>query len=132
MQIAVIPTNSTQLVISWNADPGDVNQYFYVLHISELFDLTGTNESRSFAVSVNNIVLTDMTPQYLYSDVLRSRWPLLPFPSYNITLEALNGSTLPPILNAVEIFSKMRDEDVASDAGDGTCPIPSLCFYLLL
>ncbi|XP_042429733.1 putative leucine-rich repeat receptor-like serine/threonine-protein kinase At2g19230 isoform X2 [Zingiber officinale] len=118
MQTAASPTNSRQLVVPWVADPADVNQYFYVLHISEIFDLASTDESRSFDIRIGNILIGNLTPDYLYSDAVVSTLPLVPSPSYNITLEALSSSTLPPILNAVEVYSKMRDQNVASEEKD--------------
>lgn len=126
MQTAASPSNSGQLVVPWVADPADVNQYFYVLHISEIFDLAGTNDSRSFDIRINNISIGNLTPDYLYSDAVLSTRPLVALPSYNITLDALSSSTLPPILNAVEIYSKMRDQNVASEAADGTRSISIL------
>ncbi|KAG6531110.1 hypothetical protein ZIOFF_004881 [Zingiber officinale] len=131
MQTAASPTNSRQLVVPWVADPADVNQYFYVLHISEIFDLASTDESRSFDIRIDNILIGNLTPDYLYSDAVLSTLPLVPSPSYNITLDALSSSTLPPILNAVEVYSKMRDQNVASEEKDGTRSIYMLLFRLI-
>ncbi|XP_042459751.1 putative leucine-rich repeat receptor-like serine/threonine-protein kinase At2g19230 [Zingiber officinale] len=121
MQTAVTPMNSSSIVLAWDPIPGYANQFFPVLHISEIFDLSGTNQSRQFNIYVNGFQwLGDiMTPSYLYSDSVYSLGPLPSFPTYNISLEALSNSTLPPILNAFELYTTMSNTSVPSDAGDG-------------
>ncbi|URE32349.1 receptor-like protein kinase [Musa troglodytarum] len=120
MQTAVTPVNSTTLLLSWDPYPGDVNQYFPILHISDFVKLSGTNVSRQFYVYVNGIQWLEnpMTPDYLFSDAVYSIHPLGQFRSYNITLVALSNSTLPPILNALEIYSTLSDANVPSNDGD--------------
>ncbi|CAD5166812.1 unnamed protein product [Musa acuminata subsp. malaccensis] len=120
MQTAVTPVNSTTLLLSWDPYPGDVNQYFPILHISDFLKLSGTNVSRQFYVYVNGIqwLGNPMTPDYLFSDAVYSIHPLGQFLSYNITLVALSNSTLPPILNALEIFSTLSNANVPSNDGD--------------
>ncbi|CAL9135094.1 unnamed protein product [Musa textilis] len=120
MQTAITPVNSTTLLLSWDPYPGDVNQYFPILHISDFVKLSGTNVSRQFYVYVNGIQWLEdpMTPDYLFSDAVYSIHPLGQFRSYNITLVALSNSTLPPILNALEIYSTLSDANVPSNDGD--------------
>ncbi|KAG6526612.1 hypothetical protein ZIOFF_016604 [Zingiber officinale] len=116
---AVTPINSSRIVLAWDPIPGYVNQFFPILHISEIFDLSGTNQSRQFNIYVNGFLVYIMTPPYLYSDAVYSLGPLPSFPTYNISLEALSNSTLPPILNAFELYMTMSNTSVPSDAGDG-------------
>ncbi|WOL14611.1 hypothetical protein Cni_G23391 [Canna indica] len=120
MQTAVTPINSSILLLLWDPYPGDVNQYFAILHISELFNIVGTNQSRQFNIFVNGILWLGhaMAPDYLFSDSVYSLTPLGQFSTYNITLQSLSNSTLPPILNALEIYSTMSNSNVPSDAGD--------------
>ncbi|XP_065044600.1 putative leucine-rich repeat receptor-like serine/threonine-protein kinase At2g19230 isoform X2 [Musa acuminata AAA Group] len=96
------------------------NEYYPILHFSELSNLTGTDTSRQFNVYVNGYrwLKHPETPPYLKSDYVYSSEPVETSHRYNITLEALSNSTLPPILNAVEIYSRMNDANVPSDAGD--------------
>ncbi|XP_042466304.1 probable LRR receptor-like serine/threonine-protein kinase At1g05700 [Zingiber officinale] len=120
MQTAVTPINSSSILITWDPLPGAVNQFFPILHISEILDLAGTNQSRQFNIYMNGIHwLGDiMTPKYLYSDAVYSLLPFPSSPTYNISLEALSNSTLPPILNAFELYVTMSNTSVPSDAGD--------------
>ncbi|XP_042459747.1 putative leucine-rich repeat receptor-like serine/threonine-protein kinase At2g19230 isoform X1 [Zingiber officinale] len=120
MQTAVTPINSSILVLAWDPVPGDVNQFFPILHISEIFNLSGTNQSRQFSYYVNGLRTLGniVTPPYLYADAVYGEVPLPSFPTYNISLEALSNSTLPPILNAFELYVTMSNTSVPSDAGD--------------
>ncbi|XP_042465203.1 probable LRR receptor-like serine/threonine-protein kinase At1g05700 isoform X3 [Zingiber officinale] len=120
MQTAVTPINSSSLVLAWDPVPGDVNQFFPILHISEIFNLSGTNQSRQFSYYVNGLrtLGSIVTPPYLYADAVYGEVPLPSFPTYNISLEALSNSTLPPILNAFELYVTMSNTSVPSDAGD--------------
>ncbi|KAG6526608.1 hypothetical protein ZIOFF_016600 [Zingiber officinale] len=120
MQTAVTPINSSSIVITWHPSPGDVNQFFPILHISEIADLSGTDQSRQFNIYANGLrwLPEIVTPPYLYSGFVYSLVPLLSSPTYNISLEALSNSTLPPILNAFELYTTMSNTSVPSDAGD--------------
>ncbi|KAG6526595.1 hypothetical protein ZIOFF_016587 [Zingiber officinale] len=120
MQTAVTPINSSSIVLGWDPIPGYVNQFFPILHISEIFYLSGTNQSRQFNIYENGFQwLGDiMTPSYLSSDSVYSLGPLTSSPTYNVSLEALGNSTLPPILNAFELYMAMSNTSVPSDAGD--------------
>ncbi|KAG6526596.1 hypothetical protein ZIOFF_016588 [Zingiber officinale] len=123
MQTAVTPINSnSSLAISWHPLPDYVNQFFLILHISEILDLSGTNQSRQFNIYANGIRwpgdINIMTPPYLYSAAVYSLLPLPSSPTYNFSLQALSNSTLPPILNAFEIYMTMSNASVPSDAGD--------------
>ncbi|CAL9187018.1 unnamed protein product [Musa hybrid cultivar] len=112
--------------------PG-TNEYYPILHFSELSNLTGTDTSRQFNVYVNGYrwLKHPETPPYLKSDYVYSSEPVETPHRYNITPEALSNSTLPPILNAVEIYSRMNDANVPSDAGDGTTRLSLFCFAFL-
>ncbi|KAG6530389.1 hypothetical protein ZIOFF_012619 [Zingiber officinale] len=122
MQTAVTPFHGSSIVIKWDSLAGDdVNQFFPILHISDILDPSGSNLSRQFTVYVNGLrwVGGIMTPPYLYSAAVYSLAPLPSFPTYNISIKALTSYTLPPILNAFELFRTMSNASVASDAGDG-------------
>ncbi|KAG6526601.1 hypothetical protein ZIOFF_016593 [Zingiber officinale] len=131
MQTAVAPINSSSIVLAWDPIPGYVNQFFPILHISEFFNLSGTNQSRQFNIYVNRFQwLGDiMTPLYLYSDSVYDVVPLPSSPTYIISLEALSNSTLPPILNAFELYTTMSNTSVPSDTGDGMYPLSFLCAF---
>ncbi|URE32345.1 receptor-like protein kinase [Musa troglodytarum] len=117
MQTAVFPANSTKLELSFTPDPGDLNEFYAVMHFAELQQ----NASRQFFVYLNGALLNDakpFTPDFLVCDAVYNINPSAGFSDLNISLVATESSTLPPLLNAVEVFSTMRNTNVASDGGD--------------
>ncbi|WOK99296.1 putative LRR receptor-like serine/threonine-protein kinase [Canna indica] len=120
MQTAVVPVNSTKLMLQWVPDPGDVNEFYAVMHFSEFLALAGSNLSRQFWVYLNDEPWypKPFTPDYLISDAIFGTNPTKGYREYNVTVQALANSTLPPILNAMEVYSRMSDDNSPSDAGD--------------
>ncbi|RWW25196.1 hypothetical protein GW17_00010474 [Ensete ventricosum] len=127
MQTAVYPVNSTKLELSFTPDPGDLNEFYAVMYFAELQQ----NASRHFSVFLNGALLNDakpLTPDFLTSDAIYSINPSAGYGELNISLVATESSTLPPLLNAVEVFSTMRNTNVATDGGDGNV-LPRLCSW---
>jgi hypothetical protein len=90
-----------------------------MLHFAELQRLD-SNATRQFDVTVNGITWYHAyTPLYLTSDTLYSNRLHQGSNSYNISLKATANSTLPPIVNAVEIYSVISTANVATDVQDG-------------
>jgi hypothetical protein len=58
---------------------------------------------------------------YLISDTIYNSNPGRGFPHYNISINATANSTLPPMINAVEVFSVIPTTNVGTDSQDGTC-----------
>ncbi|XP_047044152.1 probable LRR receptor-like protein kinase At1g51890 [Lolium rigidum] len=121
MQTAITPINATSPIeFSWDAQP-NVNDpspgYICVLHLSELQILSG-NAVRQFYITVNGEFWDPrgFTPQYLYTNAAYNTDPNHQFHQYNVSLNATANSTLPPILNALEVFS------VLSTIGITTAP----------
>ncbi|KEH18250.1 probable LRR receptor-like serine/threonine-protein kinase At1g05700 isoform X1 [Medicago truncatula] len=108
MSTAVATVNaSAPLQIQWNAD--NVNeQYYYYLHFKEVEKLAG-NETRAFHIT-SNITINDKflnRPEiHIYRKVstISSATPLVGATRYQISLSKTKNSTLPPILNAFEIY----------------------------
>uniref|UniRef100_A0A804JLB7 Protein kinase domain-containing protein n=1 Tax=Musa acuminata subsp. malaccensis TaxID=214687 RepID=A0A804JLB7_MUSAM len=118
MKTAVVPVNSTKLALSLATEPGGLDEYYAVLHFSELEPLL-QNESRQFFVYLGGTLLNDakpFTPDYLSSSAVYSTNPTSAPTHYNISLVATSDSTLPPILNAAEVFSAMQNTIVPSDS----------------
>ncbi|PNX59944.1 leucine-rich repeat receptor-like protein kinase at2g19210-like protein, partial [Trifolium pratense] len=109
MSTAVTPVNvNAPLQFHWDAD--DVNdQYYRYLHFNEVEKLNG-NETREFNSTVNNRVYPFFieSPEYRVSDTIFSSKPLTGAKKYQISLFKTEISTLPPILNAIEIY-KVKD-----------------------
>jgi len=108
MSTAATPVNaSAPLQFHWNSD--NVNdQYYLYMHFNEVEELSA-NETRSFNISVNDkLWYGPVTPIYRTPDLIFSTEPLRRAETYRISLSKTENSTLPPILNAFEIY-KAKD-----------------------
>ncbi|XP_042413739.1 probable LRR receptor-like serine/threonine-protein kinase At1g05700 isoform X2 [Zingiber officinale] len=120
MQTAVTPENSLTLNFTLELDPGDLSEIVVaVLYFSEFLTLTG-NMSRRFYIYFNGArwFQKPFVPEYLLSDSVYGIVSQTGYWQYNITLQALSNSTLPPILNAMEIMAAMDSSNEATDGGD--------------
>ncbi|KAJ3670935.1 hypothetical protein LUZ60_008361 [Juncus effusus] len=120
MQTAVIPVNSSMLEFYWSPNPVDGNpSYLGTLHLSEIQELN-SNQSRWFNITLNNVMWygQPFSPQYLYTNAIYGFKPIRGADRYNVSLIQTENSTLPPILNAVELFIVLPVTDVPTDSGD--------------
>jgi hypothetical protein len=125
LQTAVMPINaSTPIEYSWVAEPSASKDpdpgYICILHFSELQRLR-PSAARQFYININGILALDkvFTPEYLYSKTVSSTKALYGFHQYIVSLNATDNSTLPPLLNAVEVFSIVPTASMPTAAQDG-------------
>ncbi|KAL3521399.1 hypothetical protein ACH5RR_019548 [Cinchona calisaya] len=119
MQTAVTKRNAsaTNLTIDWN--PSDPNVRFYAyLHFAEVVELQ-SNESRQFYINLEGERWYDavVEPKYLslitiYDPSGRTQ------ASYNYSLVKTENSTLPPLINALEVYSLKRFLQSQTDEND--------------
>ncbi|CAM0948541.1 unnamed protein product [Alopecurus aequalis] len=116
--------------------------YIYILHFSELILLPG-NASRQYDIQVNGqTVLQAFKPQYLKS---RSVMNTLTFydpyfdstnstekSQFSFSINALANSTLPPIINAIELFSVIFTTNLGTDAQDVSAIVEIKKYYQVL
>ncbi|KAK1699299.1 hypothetical protein QYE76_015996 [Lolium multiflorum] len=123
MQTAVTPINASKPIeYSWDAEPSAKNPapgYMCILHFSEL-QVLPAGTARQFYININGILALDngFTPDYLYSDPVHSTRAFDGFHQYTVSLNATPNSTLPPVLNAIEIFSVLPTTGVPTAAQD--------------
>ncbi|KAF8715745.1 hypothetical protein HU200_026690 [Digitaria exilis] len=123
MQTAVTPRNaSSNIEFFWDNDPQPNDPspgYIGILHFSEVELLPGS-ATRQFYININGKQWypKPFTPEYLYSDAIYNNNPHSGFARYNISLNATGNSTLPPIINAVEVFSVIPTTNVGTDSQD--------------
>ncbi|XP_029128694.1 probable LRR receptor-like serine/threonine-protein kinase At1g05700 [Cajanus cajan] len=103
MSTAVTPVNaSAPLVISWEPE-AQTDQFYVYLHFMEI-QLLATNQTREFNIMQNgNSRYPNFSPRYqlvttLYSSSGTSGKEII------YSLEKTKNSTLPPIINAIEIY----------------------------
>ncbi|KAF2948173.1 hypothetical protein DAI22_01g016800 [Oryza sativa Japonica Group] len=125
MQTAVTPRNASgNIYFFWEPwpQPNDPTPpYTVIFHFSELEILTN-NASRQFYINLNGEPLIDTAyePTYLTARYLYGLEPLERTSRYNITINATANSTLPPLINAAEIFSIISTAVIGTDSQDAS------------
>jgi len=137
MQNAATPSNSSIINFSWDPSDHSVNissRYFFVFYFAELQSVA-SNELRQFDIIVNNSTWNKKpyTPPYLFADSFSGM--VQGQAQYNISLFATKNATLPPILNAMEIYLVKLIDEIATDPGDGmslTMYINAFCKFSII
>ncbi|KAK3135027.1 hypothetical protein QOZ80_5BG0413720 [Eleusine coracana subsp. coracana] len=121
MQTAVTARVSKSIEFSWDAEPSHVYPdpgYICMLHFAELQHLN-SNASRQFSITINGHVWYSLYRPYSFtSDTVYSKLPQHGSTKYNISIKAAANSTLPPIINAGEVFSVISTANVRTDVQD--------------
>ncbi|THU72701.1 hypothetical protein C4D60_Mb04t14950 [Musa balbisiana] len=117
MQTAVTPKTVRQLGFFWDSvSPRD--ELYAVLYFAELQNLKG-NSTRVFNVTRNGESrFSWYTPPYLSIGYIYSVVPFKGYSRYQYLLLATSNSTLPPIINAFEVYSLMQLTQAATDSRD--------------
>uniref|UniRef100_A0ACD5U192 Uncharacterized protein n=1 Tax=Avena sativa TaxID=4498 RepID=A0ACD5U192_AVESA len=118
---AIRPRNGSQIQFSWEPQPQPNDPspaYFVIMYFTEL-QLLPSNALREFYINLNGELWfrDGVRPAYLYSGVNYNNFALRKN-QYNITINATANSTLPPIINAVEVFSVIPTTNLVTDVGD--------------
>lgn len=120
MQTA-LATKSTSGTFTLYWVPADENtQYYMYLYFAELEKLQ-RKQFRGFNVSHNEKYWKGpIIPDYLHTSISYSIEPIeFPAKQHNISFSKIKNSTLPPTLNALEIYSKIEISELQSDHEDG-------------
>uniref|UniRef100_A0A0E0G191 non-specific serine/threonine protein kinase n=1 Tax=Oryza nivara TaxID=4536 RepID=A0A0E0G191_ORYNI len=112
--------NSSRINFTWDPSDPSVNissKYFFVLYFSELQSVP-SNGLRQFDIIVNNNTWNTQpyTPPFLFADSLSGTVQGLA--SYSVSLVATKNATLPPILNAMEMYLVKPLTEFATDPRD--------------
>ncbi|KAF7093812.1 hypothetical protein CFC21_096200 [Triticum aestivum] len=123
MQTAIMPRRNASNGIEFSWDPVAQSNdpspgYIAIMHFSELQLLT-SNNVREFFVSINGEPWhpNGFTPKYLYGSATYNSLPSRKS-QYNISIIAAPNSTLPPILNALEVFYVIPTIIIGTDSRD--------------
>ncbi|XP_052156186.1 putative leucine-rich repeat receptor-like protein kinase At2g19210 [Oryza glaberrima] len=125
MQTAITPRNASgNIEFAWDAytQPKDPTPgYIANFYFTEV-QLLPSNVLRQFYINLNGRLVYNesYTPLYLYADLIYEKKPFLRYPEYNISINATSNSMLPPIINAIEVFSVMPTINVATDSEDAS------------
>ncbi|KAL0010237.1 hypothetical protein SO802_005345 [Lithocarpus litseifolius] len=118
MSTAATPkTDSSPLNFSWDSETA-TSEYYIYMHFAEVVKLKA-NQSRSFKITINgNPFYGPYVPMYLYTETLFSPSALTIANNYEVSIFKTENSTLPPILNAVEIYSVKNLSQSETDQQD--------------
>ncbi|XP_062087596.1 LRR receptor-like serine/threonine-protein kinase IOS1 [Humulus lupulus] len=118
MSTAATPINESEpMIFSLNDLDEKANLYFY-MYFTETQSLKA-NQSRSFNITINGEVWSEaVTPLYLNTTTIFSTVGQSGSPEYNFSLVKLQNSTLPPILNAFEVYSTIDVSQLETDQND--------------
>lgn len=131
---AATPSNaSAPLTISWTPDkPGD--QYYLYSHFAEIQDLQ-SNGTREFDLLWNGAVVTEaFIPAKLVIDTIYNPSPeTCKGGKCSFQLNKTSRSTLPPLLNALEIYTVIQFPQLETNENDGMllihCYADKVCFF---
>ncbi|KAK1618696.1 hypothetical protein QYE76_024213 [Lolium multiflorum] len=122
LQTAITPRNLSQIRFSWKPQPQRTDPspaYFAIMHFTEL-ELLPSNVVREFYIDLNGKLWhrdAIVTPAYLYTsssyNTIASRKR-----QYDIFINPTANSTLPPIINALELYSVMPTTNLGADFAD--------------
>ncbi|KAK4756934.1 hypothetical protein SAY87_007061 [Trapa incisa] len=117
IRTAARPKNGTNsLELTWVSS--DANDQFYIfLYFAEV-EVLQRNQTRNFSISWNGSpLLGPFSPRYLYAATLANPKALLGN-NHRISINKTDDSTLPPILNAVEIYKAIPVKEFLTNAED--------------
>ncbi|XBH97565.1 hypothetical protein VPH35_127219 [Triticum aestivum] len=124
MQTVIMPRRNASNGIEFSWDPVAQSSdpspgYIAIMHFSELQLLT-SNNVREFFVSINGEPWhpNGFTPKYLYGSATYNSLPSRKS-QYNVSIIAAPNSTLPPVINALEVFSVIPTTIIGTDSRDG-------------
>lgn len=119
MSTAAAPKNGTDaLYISW-MDFDNSAEYFVYMHFAE-FEKLQPNQSRQFNITMNGESLHEkVVPYYLSSSTIYSTRALSTGGQYNLSIFKAKNSTLPPILNAIEVYTVKEFLESRTNQADG-------------
>lgn len=125
MNTAVRPMNNDSL--DFEVDTNDPTLEFYIyLHFAEL-EIIQENEQREFNINLNgNSWKESVVPLYLSSTTINSSTPVRG-PKLKFSIYKTENSTLPPILNAMEVYVFKDFLQAPTDQEDGMLFLHQIC-----
>ncbi|GJN35236.1 hypothetical protein PR202_gb23986 [Eleusine coracana subsp. coracana] len=118
---AATPVNRTQIDFTWSPDSfvnNDNTTYLLLLYFAELQRLS-SNALREFDILVDNATWNGSqryTPKYLSAELVKKM--VQGSSQHTVSLVATTDATLPPILNAFEIYSVLPMTELATNDAD--------------
>ncbi|KAK3140033.1 hypothetical protein QOZ80_5AG0394450 [Eleusine coracana subsp. coracana] len=131
---AATPVNRTQIDFTWSPDSfvnNDNTTYLLLLYFAELQRLS-SNALREFDILVDNATWNGSqryTPKYLSAELVKKM--VQGSSQHTVSLVATTDATLPPILNAFEIYSVLPMTELATNDADASAMMTIRTKYAL-
>ncbi|GJM89516.1 hypothetical protein PR202_ga05717 [Eleusine coracana subsp. coracana] len=123
VQTAITPRNTSKNIeFTLYPVPNHVYpapRYIGLVHFAELQRLA-VNTTRQFYLTVNGKLwyALPIKPDYLFTNTIYDREANEPLDVYHVSINATANSTLPPIINAIEVFSAISTANIGTDGQD--------------
>ncbi|CAA0384665.1 unnamed protein product [Arabidopsis thaliana] len=116
---AAIPTNASESMTYTNFLPFPSDKIFYFLHFSEV-QVLGANETREFDILLNGkFIAESYRPEYMQPKTVLNSYPVTCGEGKCMfELRKTERSTLPPLLNAVELYIVVETPQAETNEND--------------
>lgn len=135
MQTAVIPANGvTSLEFHW-VPVNRTFKYYVYMHFSEVGSDLAKNQTREMYIYLNEEKWHGpLSPSHLETVTVYSTSPLTNYSRYDIEIRATDNSSLPPILNALEVYQVKEFPQLLTHQQDGMFLFSQTfsCFFFFL
>ena len=122
MSTAVTPLTANDSIGSYWSPDNATSQYYFYMHFAEIEKLQA-NQSREFNIFLNGeLWYKALSPSYLVATtIFRPTYRTKPDneTSFQIWINKTETSTLPPLLNAIEIYTVNQLLQAQTDQKDG-------------
>ncbi|KAJ6696376.1 INSENSITIVE 1-ASSOCIATED RECEPTOR KINASE 1 putative-RELATED [Salix koriyanagi] len=103
MQGAAVPINRSDAIVFYFSRDDPTTQFFFYMHFAEIENLP-ENQTREFNIYVNKTLWSGpIVPKYLQRTTVSSVSPLKGT-YFTVSINKTINSTLPPLLNAMELY----------------------------
>lgn len=122
---AAVPENRSEpLTLDWSLDDISAQSYIY-MHFAEIQNLEA-NETREFNITYNggrNWFSYFRPPKFTITTIYNPAAVSSPDGNFNFTFAMTGNSTLPPLINGLEIYKVLNIEQLETDQDEGKLSI---------
>jgi hypothetical protein len=123
---------SAPLEFGWDSHNATSSEYYVYMHFAEVVTLEA-NQYRSFNITINDDYwYGPFAPDYLKANTLHSKSAERGSSKYEVSIVKTEQSTLPPIINAIEVYLVKDLLQSETDQGDGTLMFHTLPLSLYI
>lgn len=135
IKAGIVPENVNQpiqFILNLNHGTDGNTEFLVFFHVTE-FSKLHKGEVREFTITVNDMpFFGPYKPLYLQADTICNTKPHITGSFVNVSIERTNISTLPPVLNAVELYSLKRLSQLSTYEADGNFSLEVKHVFLLV